>query len=85
MRIAYNIAAAKTSQTVIYVNVGQLPKSKAEQYIKDLMTKSGPWGIGKVWIPNRREDGNAKTEVVLVPGQPSQEEVLAVYRELRKA
>lgn len=89
LKMALEIEASKTQRLVFYIDVGNLPKAKAEQYVKDSMSKftvpgttNGEIAPGHLWIP--RKEGGRGTEVTVVPGRVTLEGVLDTAQKLKE-
>jgi hypothetical protein len=83
LKMAFQIEESSTQSKIFYIDVGNLPKVKAEEYIAMLMekfkeTKDG----GNYWLPRR--EGGRGTELVSSPGRVSLESVLATAEKLNR-
>lgn len=81
LKMAMEIEAAKNQRMVFYVDVGNLPKAKAEAYMKEteknLVAKDGNY-----FLP-RREGGRGTELTVTPPGRVTLEGVLATAQILK--
>jgi hypothetical protein len=85
LKMALEIETSRTQKMAFYIDVGNLPKAKAEQYIKENMAKftdtTGECKPGHFWLPRR--EGGRGTEVTVVPGRVTLEAVLETATKLR--
>ena len=86
LKLALQIEESKAQKTVFYIDVGNLPKLKSEEYIKALMDKYKGNAKNSFWLPRRNSDSmhNKGTEVVTLPGAASLEAVLETAAKLRE-
>ncbi len=84
MRMAYDIVRAENAMYVLYIDVGNLPKHKAEQYVKEVMVnyrdKNGKGNLA-YFIPVR----NSPTRIEAIYKPYTLDQVLAVHDKLRDA
>lgn len=73
LKLAFQIEESATQAKVFYVDVGTLPKTKAEEYVQRLMDKHKEQ-TGTYWLPRR--EGGRGTEINTLPGKVSVETVL---------
>lgn len=85
LKMALEIETSKTQRMAFYIDVGNLPKAKAEQYVKDIMAKftekDGECKPGHFWLPRR--EGGRGTEVTVVPGRVTLESVMETAQKLK--
>jgi hypothetical protein len=66
LKLAFQIEESKNRRKVFYVDVGNLPKAKAEEYVRNVMEKFGqPAHMGDYFLPRR--EGGRGTEVASLP------------------
>jgi hypothetical protein len=80
LKMALEIETSKNQKLVYYVDVGNLPRQKAEQYMKDLMEKFDG-KAGDFWLPRR--EGGRGTELNSLPGRVTLEGVLETAKKLK--
>lgn len=82
LKMALEIKATQNQKRIFYIDVGNLPKAKAEQHVKDQMTQFSPEKPGMdYWLPRR--EGGIGTEIETVPGRVTLEEVLETAQALK--
>jgi len=94
MEMAYQLATSRNQKTVYYISVGNLPKMKAEEYMKKVMAQFNQTDVNynaetgeirsqpqQIFLPVREGDGYG-TRVEIIPGTATKEEVLKIYDEL---
>ena len=84
LKMALEIEASKNQKLVFYVDVSNLPKKKAEEYVQELMTQHKEKVNGKesdYWLPRR--EGGGGTEMDSLPGRVTLEGVLETAKKLK--
>jgi Bacteriophage T4-like portal protein (Gp20) len=84
LKMALEIEASKNQKMVFYVDVGNLPKKKAEEYVQDLMTQHKEKVGNKesdYWLPRR--EGGRGTELNSLPGRVTLDAVLETAQKLK--
>ena len=66
LKLANQIEESKSARRVFYVDIGDLPKTKAEDYIKKVMENLGSETKGDFFLPRRGGNGGS-TEVQVLP------------------
>ena len=80
IKLALEMEKAASVSKVFYVDVGSLPKAKAEQHMTDIMART-QGNFGDLWLPRR--DGG-RTEVQSVQGSVSILKVLETAEMIKK-
>lgn len=81
LKLANQIEESKSTKRVFFVGVGNLPKTKAEAFVKQIMENLGPETKGDFFLPRR---GNGNTEVQVLPnGKVTLEAVLETAQKLK--
>jgi len=80
LKMALEIEASKRQKMVFYVDIGMLPKTKIEPYLKELQ-KTYKDKDGDFWLP-RKEDGRG-TRIDMTPGRVTVEAVLETAQKLK--
>jgi hypothetical protein len=83
LKMALEIEASKNQKLVFYVDVGNLPKTKAEEYVKRLMEQHNERvaECSDYWLPRR--DGGRGTELNSLPGRVTLDGVLDTAKKLK--
>jgi hypothetical protein len=81
LKLAFQIEESKSKKVVTYVDVGNLPKLKAEAYIKEVKAQLNPEKDGDYWLPRR--EGGRGTEVNILPARTRLEDVIATATALK--
>lgn len=82
MELARYIACDRNSKTIFSIGVGNLPKAKADQFLRDVRAQCSPkTGLANDYFISQRTEG---TSVTKIEGAASLEEITAVYQELLK-
>jgi hypothetical protein len=79
LKMALEIEASREQKMVFYVDVGNLPKTKAEAYVKEQMAAVN--NNGDYWL-SRREGGRG-TELVIVPGRVTLDGIMETAQKLK--
>jgi hypothetical protein len=80
LKMALEIEASKRQKMVFYVDIGMLPKTKIEPYLKELQ-KTYKDKDGDFWLP--RKEGGRGTEIEMTPGRVTVEAVLETAQRLK--
>lgn len=84
LRMAYDLVRAENAMYVLYIDVGNLPKQRAEQYVKEVMTnyrnKEGQGNLA-YFIPVR----NTPTRIEVMYKSFTVDRVLEVLKQLQNA
>ena len=84
LKMALEIEASKNQKLVFYVDVGTLPKTKAEEYVQSQMEQHKErvkTGSTDYWLPRR--EGGRGTELNSLPGRVTLEGVLETAKKLK--
>jgi hypothetical protein len=83
LEMAHDIVKARSINHVVYVDVGNMPKHRAEQYMRDVKARWDGGTVPTMFLPvrNNGEGRGTRLEIARVPYDVS--DVLKVYRELK--
>lgn len=83
LKMAFEIEKSKKQKLLFYVDVGNLPKKAAADYVKDLMKESNSQDKdGDYWLARR--DGTRGTEVGMTTGRVNLNELLETAQKLKE-
>jgi len=80
LELAFSVEQSRAQQKVVYIDTGNMVKAKADAYVKAVSAGFKAQDGADLFMPRR--EGSHNTEVVIVPGTVSVEDVIRAADEL---